>query len=377
MSVADTLRLIENLLEGHTDRADERAILALLEAAPAEVLVGVLDQLDLSRAIGDIDDRRVGPKHRTALVELLCRERVDELPVSVRAKLIAALSEGRTDSLDERGIRDLFLATKGAALTELKDRLDDGSDHHDLQHMIHCDIDDEETREAILAHIREEATPERRLRVLSDIDDTLYANWKDTRFPAKTVYPGVLTLYSELDREGRVAFVTARPKDRTGLIEKVTHATLRALGVQKPIVLAGSFFNLHSDSSIAEKKLANFLEYEALFPESEFAFFGDSGQGDAEFGARMRDHTDRVRSVFIHDVVASPAEVRSGWSGRGVCFFDTYIGAAHEAHATGLLDAGSIERVRAAAISDFDVIAFTDERMRGERRAELERDAAR
>lgn len=369
--------MIESRLDGHTDRGDEAAILSLLESAPADEYIGVLERLDLVRTIGDVDDRTFGPNHRTALLELLCRDRVAESPISVRAKIVMALSHGRTDDLDERAIRDVFLATEGVALTQLKDRLDVGADHHDLQHVVYSDIDDGETREAILAHIREQALGPQGLKVLSDIDDTLYANWKDERYPAKTVYPGVLALYTELDVDGRVAFVTARPRDRTGLVEKATHQTLRALGVLEPVVLAGSFRNLHSDASIAEKKLTNFVEYEALFPEYDFAFFGDSGQGDAEFGARMREHTSRVRGVFIHDVVASTRDTKASWAGRGVRFFDTYVGAAHEVRDAGLVEEPSIGRVREKALADFEGIAFEDADAQAARRTELERDAAR
>ena len=101
MSSEDTVRRIEALLDGHTDRRDEAAILALLEAAPTDVLVEVLDAIDLVALIGDLDDRTFGPDHRSALVRLLCHDRLAELPILTRSELVLALSEGHTDTLDE------------------------------------------------------------------------------------------------------------------------------------------------------------------------------------------------------------------------------------------------------------------------------------
>src|SRR5688500_3679404 len=134
------------LLEGRTGRADEAAIVRELESSSARVLAEVLDALDLVRLLDDVDDRRYGPRNRTRLLELLCRERLAELPISGRAKLVKALSRGRTSAADEAGIRDVFLGTKGADLTELKNRLDVGADHRDLQHIVHSDIDDDSLR---------------------------------------------------------------------------------------------------------------------------------------------------------------------------------------------------------------------------------------
>ncbi len=155
----------------------------------------------------------------------------------------------------------------------------------------------------------------REVKVLSDIDDTFYANWKDARYPKKTVYPGVLQFYAELDRgpgpvpgrAGDLTFVTARPGDRLGLVEDATIKALAERGQLTATVLAGSFTRLIGNRTIAEKKLENFLEYRRLYPEYDFVFVGDSGQGDIHFGQRMLELAPGVvRAVFIHDVVATP-----------------------------------------------------------------------
>ena len=386
------VRAITARLGGHTDRDDEREILEQLAGASDEALPRVLEKLDLESLLFAVDDRAIGPSHYTPLLTMLCRERIGALPVELRAALVLALSSGNTSDVDERALRDVFLSTKGAELTRLKNAIDRGDDHRDLQHVVFSDVDADEVRAAILAHLATEASALERaeVKVLSDIDDTFYCNWKDTRFPPKTVYPGVRQLYVELDRGphptpgrlGDLAFVTARPRDRPGWIERATHKTLREHGLTDATVLAGSFTKLHGDDAIAAGKLANFVDYAALFAEYDFVFLGDSGQGDAAFGQAMLEREpERVRAVLIHDVVRSDAATRAGWRERGVSFFDTYIGAAIEALERGLITKDGVTRVRDAAFDDFAAITFEDDAehatLRATLRAELDRDAAR
>jgi len=381
-AVETAIALIEARLEGHTDRGDEAAILATLSTIDDATLDAVLSRLDLARLLGDVDDRTWGPKHRTELDALLTVDRIDALGVPTRAALIAALQRGRTGSRDEAAIERLLLATRGCDLTALKNLVDAGADHHDLQQLLFSDIDDDDRRSRLLAHFAAEAVPSGEVKVLSDIDDTFYANWKDERFPAKTVYPGVLQLYEELDRgpdgdgrPGDIAFVTARPKDRPGLVEKLTHGTLRERGIEVATVLSGSFRHLLTDESIAEEKLANFRDYAALFPEYDFVFLGDSGQGDASFGKRMIELSpERVAMVLIHDVVQTPTERRRDWNERGVVFVDSYVGAATEAYRRGLVSADGVRRVMDRARADLERIPFEDEAQRDARRTELEAD---
>jgi hypothetical protein len=388
MSEVETcLAAITALMRGHTDRNDEEAIVALFSAAPASVLDEVLDRLDLRHLLGDVDDRSSGPRHRSSLLDLLCRDRVDCLSVSVRAKLVHALSTGRTCDRDEHAIRDLFTHTVGRALTELKNAIDAGDDHRDLRQLVFSDIDDQRVRAEILGHIGRHASglESREIKVLSDIDDTCYANWKDTRYPKKTVYPGVRQLYAELDRgpfeepqrTGDLAFVTARPNDRIGFVEQATHETLAALGVGARTILTGSFRRLHSNRAIAARKLENFADYAMLYPEYDFVFIGDSGQGDAAFGAAMlQAEPSRVRAVFIHDVVATAPAERARWAERRVLFFDTYVGAAIAAFDLGLIQRAGVDRVAETAFAELEAIDFGEHPGKAERRAELERDRA-
>ncbi|RKG97536.1 DUF2183 domain-containing protein [Corallococcus sp. CA053C] len=389
LSIATTkLQALRRDMTGHTDRDDERRILDLLKGTTGEELNFLLSNVDLVRLLSDLDDRLVGPDHHTELLELLCTHRAPELSLPVRASLATALQRGATHSQAERRLRDLFLGLKGRELTAFKNLLDGGGEYHDLQHLLFDDVDDAALRAELLGHFQREAdaVPSGENKILSDIDDTFFANWVDARYPKKTVYPGVLAFYQELDRgpgiipgrAGDLTFVSARPQDPLGLIENATLESLRERGVPLAVMLSGSFFYLVGNTRIAQKKFDNFERYARLFPEYGFVFVGDSGQGDVEFGARMRAaQPQAVRAVFIHDVVATPEPKREEWRAQHVFFFDTYVGAAVEAFHAGVLSRDGVDRITAAAVESLAAIAFTSPAQRQAREAELARDLAR
>jgi hypothetical protein len=125
-------------------------------------------------------------------------------------------------------------------------------------------------------------------------------------------------------------------------------------------------------------KLENFSRYVQLYPEYGFVFTGDSGQGDVAFGERMlATWPDAVRAVFIHDVVATPEPVRQTWRDKRIFFFDTYVGAALEAFAVGVISREGVARVALAAREDMARVPFVSEAQREARMAELERDSRR
>ncbi|UQA58317.1 phosphatase domain-containing protein [Polyangium aurulentum] len=380
----EKVEAIRALMRGHTGREDERRILALLEQSSAEELSFVLVTLDLRALVGDVDDRLFGPDNRTALLRLLTVTRLGDLDIPARAALVRSLQKGVTSGIFERAVRDVLVGTRGPDLLRLKASIDAGGSRHDLHALLFCDLDDEALREEILAHFAAEAkVPSPEIKILSDIDDTFYANWKDRRYPPKTVYPGVLAFYAELDRGpgevpgrmGDLVFVTARPGDRTGFVEDATHAALLGRGAPPSTILAGSFRRILTNSAIAAKKLENFLEYRRVYPEHGFVFVGDSGQGDIAFGEGMIAAAPAaVRGVFIHDVVATPEARREELRGRDVWLFDTYAGAAAIALKRGLISAEGAHRVAEAASAELPKIAFSSEEARAAREAELSRD---
>lgn len=384
---------IRGLLDGHADRAAEAEILRLLREAGGAEIDHVVRATDLRRLISGVDDRLFGPDNRAALFQLLCEERLADLSIPARAALIAALQRGRTSSSDERAIVAIFLGTRGERLTDLKNAVDAASDdHRDLHQLVYSDIDDGGLRERLLAHFAAEAAPRRDFKILSDIDDTLYRNWKDARYPDARapgadrpyLYPGVRAFYRELDvafsggEPADLAFLTARPGDRAGAGEAVTRGHLSALGFGYAKILTGDLLHLATHQLMADRKVSSFLRHRRIFPEYGFVFCGDSGQGDAIAGRAMMALADSgMLAVFIHDVVAtSPAE-RDEQRAHGVRFHDTYAGAAVDAHAAGLLDVAAVERIAAEALADMEAVPFIDPRQREARFADLRRDLDR
>lgn len=383
---------LERLLQGHTDRNEEADVLSLLREAPDAALDLALCKIDVNALISGVDNRLFGPDNRTALLRLLTEERVGALNVPARANLVAALQRGRTSSLDEKAIAEIFLKTHGRALSALKNAVDAGDDHRNLFGLLYHDIDNSLLRDAILNHIQVAAEETKEIKILSDIDDTLYPNWKDERYPKtnrttgmRYTYPGITTFYRELDLARAsepslcdLTFLTARPGDRLGASQTITREHLTALSVGYAKILTGDFSHLLTHELMAEKKYQSFIAYRRLFPEYDFVFCGDSGQGDAIAGALMIDHPGgAMKGVFIHDVVDTSEEEREAYRKRGVYFHDTYVGAALNAFALGLLDSDAVLRVADAALAELSAIEFDSDAQRDARFAEILRDQER
>ena len=377
------LREIEALLRRHTGAEEEARILSLLRSRTDADLDALLMSLDLSRLLEAMDDRMLGPNHRTALVRLLCQDRLGALSVPNRASLVAALQRGRTSAVEEQGIRDVMLGTTGAALGALKGLLNSTLGYQDLAKLVAQDLDDPRLSSEILAHFRGQAEALRPgpLAVLSDIDDTIVSALHDRRYPRGVVYPGVVALHEALRRgpsrasEGSLTLLTARPGDRLGVVESLTLSQARAMGIHEASVLTGEVSDLMTHTDMARGKYENILFYRELFPEHPLLWIGDNGQGDAILGGwLMAEPTLEVRGAFIHDVTGASAEQRAELADRGVTLFDTYVGAALLAFHRGLVDAEALLAVTAAA--ELDLAAMNLEPAdRRAREAELAADA--
>ena len=361
--------LIRALVEGRTDRTEEERLLGLLRNASAPDLNEVLSSVDTGNLVSSLDDRPLGPDHRTALRRLLTEERLAELSAPARAALLYGLQKGRTDRDDEEAIARVFAATSGAELTRLKNAVNMRLDSHDLEGLVYRDVDDDEIRARILAHIAAEsaAVSPGKAKVLSDIDDTVFCALHDGRYPKGTLYPGVLALLDALDRgptgepfsTGDLTFVTARPADALGLIENHTRSALRKAGIAQSSVLTGSFLALHTRDAMAARKLANIAHYRALFSEYRLLWLGDSGQGDVAVGERLlQDFPEHLDVVLIHDVVDTPASERADRAAQGIHFFDTYVGAAAVALDRGLVSRGGFDTVVAETREGLDAVSW-------------------
>lgn len=355
----------------------------------AAEIVAALPPEDLDRAVPLLDVavllRRAPRQPAERFLELLSRERVSDLSIVARAQVIDALQRARTTRRLEEAIRDVFLSCRGPALTLLKRAIDAGRSSHDLPQLIYQDIDEGGIRKTILEHLDAEAlrTDYREVKILSDVDDTFYCNWKDRRYPPRTVYPGVRQLYLELDRGtqdrpsplGDVTFLTGRPGGPFGMLEDHYHKSLGVKGLEETVILTGTLFHQFAHGLIFSRKWANFELYRRLYPEFDFVMLGDSGQADpALLAAAVKSHPEQVKAALIHDVVHSPPEKRQESAEKGVVFFDTYAGAALELFHRGLVEAGGLQRVVENCRTELAAVPFRSEQQKAARFAELERD---
>jgi hypothetical protein len=343
----------------------------------------LLQEIDLNALFDDLDNRLFGPDHLDDALDLLFRERLTDLNPPVRARMIHAVQSGATWSTHEGLIRDTFLAHHGEELTRFKNLVNAASSHYDLEKLLWDDIDNEGIRKAILDHFAAEATdlPQHEVKLLSDIDDTVVCRLHDDRYPRGTIYPGVLALYDEIDagpghdrqESGDLTFITARPGDALGLIERYTRTSLHKHGYPSYSVMSGTLLALRSKEAMAARKLVNFGHYRQLFPEYGFVFVGDSGQGDVLVGRQMLTSAPQaMRGVFIHDVVHTKAQ----WQAKGIFAFDTYAGAAAEAFRRGLISRAGLSRVAESVTTGMSEIAFDSDEQKQARMAELEEDLA-
>lgn len=383
----ELVALVQSLVDGHTDEGEERELLALLEGASPEELNDVLTSGVARPLMTSVDNRVFGPDLRSELIDLLARRRRADLSIEAQAALIHAMQEGRTTAEMERAILDLFLALRGDELTALKNQVNQRTDHHDLEGLVFVDIDDDDVRTRLVEHFQSQAgaATVREAKVLSDIDDTAFSRIHETRYPKGTLIPGVLALYEALDQgpddaprsTGDLTFVTARPMDALGLIENHTRDSLRKAGIGTSSVLSGGFLSLHAKDAMAGKKLQNIEHYNAIYPEYDLVFIGDSGQGDVLVGERMYEaHGRVVKAVFIHDVVATPPEERARHTEGGIHFVDTYVGAGVIARRLGLISAAGLERIVAESRSGFDQVPWDSPEQEAAMRELLERDIA-
>ena len=374
---------VEKLMRGITNRWDEKEILSILKGCTKEELNNVLSGVNVQKLVNDVDDHLAGAQNKQALLGLLGKERVQDLTVENRAKFVSAIQAGKTRSGEERAIRNIFLATHGRDLTKLKLEIDRTDDHRDLHALLHHDIDDKGVRDSILQHIAKEAPPAEDFKLCSDIDDTFYCNWIDSRYPKGTVYPGVRTYYREMDKAqpgqpDDLTFITARPDDRIGVVKKKTKKSLKKRGLREMVVLPGDVPSLLSNERLAEKKFENMGQLRKLYPEFNLVFTGDSGQGDAICGKMLHKAAwPGYHATLIHDVKNTSPEERARYREQRVYFFDTYVGAALEAHELGLMGLDGARRVGEGAAEDFVNTAFKDEGQRQARLGELQRDLAR
>lgn len=360
--------LLDTLIRGHTSRAEEEQILALLRVATPDDLDRLVGTTNMAALLNSLDDHLTGPRNRNTARALLL-DRLGDLGIGARANLAYGLQAGYTSKADARAIREILTGAQGEELTHLKNAMNMRIDAHDLEGLVFGDVRDPGTRTEILEHIAAEASGVNpgEAKILCDIDDTVVASIHDRRYPRGTVYPGILAFLDALDRGpdnepysmGDLTFVTARPGDAFGVIENHTRASLRRAGIADHSVLTGSLINLFTHDLMAGRKIANIEHYHALFPEYSLVFIGDSGQGDIHVGELLWERFSHVVDlIVIHDVVGLPSSTRDRLRRHRIHVVDTYVGAAGHACERGLISEKGRLRVQEEAAADLNSIQW-------------------
>ena len=426
---------INNFLNQRFVMSREREIINIFEECDARALNYLIAHVKLGLLFYKIKDHRnFNGKHRTELINLLAVERLSILTVISRVILLHSLQllKLRANPQAENWVRNIILNTHQDALSELKTLTDTKGDYFCMPKLIYDDIRSETVRQDILRHIRREAAIQqthiqmgtKRYRsqmhrqwrkVLSDVDDTLYCSGGmypagvDKRFSRKTVYPGVMAFYRELDlgtadgpeewqddRVGNLVFLSARPHVYKDMSEKINYAKfekLRAVGADgrkglhtMPSLLSGdlasggSFLATNDFEPLAKKKFDNFRRFVSIYPEFQHVFVCDNGQGDVRAGEMMFDSFPyEFEGLYVH--LVTDADKTYGYSPERwkekefrPFFFKTYPEAALHAATRypPLIRLEGLRRICADSVKDFELIKqWPSELAKAERRWEL------
>jgi len=332
------------------------------------------------------------------------------LSVLSKAVLVDALQKsGIRSTRRQLAVQRILLSCTDVDLTMLKNLVDGSGTYHNLYKLVYHDISKAAIRDEILRHFASEAQALRSesgegigVKVVSDLDDTLYSSGGkfpagcDQTFPDKVVYPGLSSLLRVLDRRQSIetpacnlVFLSARPHVYKDVSEDTSYQRFERL-VQEgrmhtlPTLIAGNIWHslravatfpfLRTDAwrSVGDLKFSKYVRFRALYPEYDFVFCGDNGQGDLWAGERMLGHRDenesRMLAVLIHEVVPGTQCLAHGpvshrdliWreelQEQRVFFHRTYVGAALalHIHCPDLMSVEQLAMVANTAVEEFE-----------------------
>jgi len=108
-----------------------------------------------------------------------------------------------------------------------------------------------------------------------------------------------------------------------------------------------------------------------LYPEYDFVFIGDNGQGDAAVGEKMiKEYPQRMRAVFIHKVLENEKKTY-GYSDspdwKKMLWFTSYVEAAILAFKIKLIHFKGVQRILTSAHKEFDIIRWQNDSQKKKR----------
>ncbi|GMH86152.1 hypothetical protein TrST_g2027 [Triparma strigata] len=350
------------------------------------------------------------------------------LSVSTKAILVDALQKRglRYNVKAEHAMERLLLSCHVDELTQLKNMTDLGGDYQNLYKLMYSDFTTVSIREKVLAHFETEAQKLRTergshygIKVLSDVDDTLYSSGgkfpagMDKEYPKHQLYPGCLDFFQALDKEGaedesscNLVFLSARPHAYKDMAEEHSYRLFKKLVREDkmhvvPTLLPGRlkqgiqavvmypFKKTLAWKAVGELKYITFEHYAKMYPEYNYVFCGDDGQGDLLAGELMKDGPlkDRVMAVFIHRVAERGAALdlerlqhrsesvmgktqiippgtkklawdqkMKNWEDKDIFVAETYIHSAAKAALKKIIDPQQLYDISLKALEEFDDI---------------------
>jgi len=389
----------------------ELQIIELFEDANKEELNIIVSQSELARIFEKVKDRYwSGNLNRSRLLKLVCVDRINELNVPAKAMILDALQRIKLSAHKEteKFVLNIIQSTKSDDLSMLKCLTDSKGDINSLHKLIYIDIRDKDIQKKILEIINNQAQVQlahKKIRptggarkgahllawrkILSDVDDTLECSFHDYpagidySYPKHVVYPGVLAFYRELDigtvgpeewdesRVGNLVFLSARPQQIAGKAHEKFKKLQNTRGLYTtPSLLAGDLttgtqFIGGKIEPMAVKKFENFNEYMTLYPEFEFIFIGDNGQGDVRAAEMVLDGkmSENIQRIYIHEVQSltkthTGKAITKTRSAPMVFYFKSYVDAALDAAKNGLIRPSGLRRLAIEANHDFVNISF-------------------
>lgn len=287
---------------------------------------------------------------------------IDGMSIQEMARYVGNLAAGGTPRGYEQALTHTFTLSRqrgeAALLRHLVDY--DGDGYHTVRLLAH-DLDNDERVARVLQALAAASREPRGVKLLTDVDDTLYANLVDPRYRhTGALYPGVEALYRAVATEPEVisavagrhlalATLSARPqlrgfdsaRENLGEIAQKFDAEVCAMSLGGELVSSGlgTLFTFYEqgrpptaeqfdamlgaygegegadlgflarqETEIGRVKFSNYKRFTMVYPEYHYVFFGDSGQADAYAANLMMEHNGALASpgralvTFIHDL---------------------------------------------------------------------------
>lgn len=210
---------------------------------------------------------------------------------------IDRLQKGPTTLPEEHRIRDLLAGASVQDRAAILRRIDQNTDHHDVEELVYHDIDDPGVRAQVKALIAETSVVPTETGVISDFDDTAYPH-RDKRYGKE--FPGARAFYGHLegDTPGDVFWVTARPELFAGKCrDRIADRGLPAGPVETGSlggILAGGQRGIYAE------KVDDIRKIFELHPAQRFVLIGDDTQQDPKvYLTIQKEFSDRVVAIFI------------------------------------------------------------------------------